>query len=303
MDIFESINDWLVEVIFPFDEFASIILRLGIHIWNNATVLLLRLLGMDMDTFAGGTGMRFIEYVYPFFLSVAVPLFVCFFLYNLYCESFEERKFGDFWTIFRMFVPLVIGEVLLANSMPIIRTVFRMGVGMVQSIVGTDIHYLIIDEAAMTYYINSYEQELGANVLGGLLMLAASILTTMILIICAGILIYTVYFRFLKLYVMLPFAPLALSTYIAPHEIKRISFQYGKYIIVLALENVAMLIMLILCNVVLSAGIPELLSLLDSETNLFIVMIVHLLVIIFNVTLTVGTVKGTETMLERWLMH
>lgn len=300
-NIAQTINE-LLDTIFVFDEWAVVLLRIGIYIWNWAIVLLFRLFNMDLNTFAGGAGLKFVESLQPIFLSVASPLLVCFFLYNLYYDSFEEKRNSDFWNIIKMFLPLVLGEVFLVNSIAIVSSFFKIGFGMVEMVTKYNPSNLLVNAETIMQLMNDYDLVLGNDVIGGLVLLLLSLITMLVMVICAGILIYTVYFRYLKLYAMIPFSSLAFCTYAGPQELKRVAWMYIKYVAILALESVAMLIMIILCNAILSGGMPEVLQLFPDAPNI-VILILQYLIIIFNCCLTVGAAKGAETMLSKFALH
>lgn len=300
-NVAQTINE-LLDSVFVFDEWAIILLKIGIKVWNWAIVLLFRLFKMNLNTFADGAGLEFVERLQPIFLSVASPLLVCFFLYNMYYDSFEEKRNSDFWSIIKLFLPLFLGEVLLANSVTIVSWIFNVGFMMVEKVFSYSPTNLLVDDEKIMELMVDYDIVLGNDIVGGLVLLLLSLITMLVLVICAGILIYTVYFRFLKLYAMIPLSSLAFCTYAGPQELKRVGWMYIKNVAVLALEAVTMLIMVILCNVVLSGGMPEILQLFPSAPNI-VILILQYLIIIFNCCLTVGAVKGAETMLSKFVLH
>lgn len=304
MDIGDFITPFVDEA-FLFDKWAEQLLQVGITIWNWVISKIIGLLGIDLETFAGGAGLDFVKTIQPAFLSLACPLFICFFLYNLYYESFEEKRDNDFWSIIKMFVPLVIGEAVLMNSITIVVQIFRTGFWLVKEVTGYSLDSLLIDSEKILAMMEENSLRGEPDIVGGIVRLLFSFFTCIVLIVCAGLLVYIVYFRNLKLYAMLPFSSLAFCMFTGPQEFKRVSFMYIKYTLVLALQSVAMLIMIILCNVICNAGINDILnafSLLFSISP-FMSIVCHYLVIIFNCCLTVGAAKGSEVVIEKWLLH
>lgn len=290
---------------FPFDEWAEVVIRIGIKIWNYAILSIVSLLQLDLETYAGGAGMDFARSIHTVFLSVSAPLLVVIFFWHVYELSYEDRKQGsDFWSILSTFYPLVIGEALLTYSIDIVAWVFRLGFYLVKSVTSFSIDSLMIDE---TVIVNDLQNnQLGASdAVGGILLLLLSFFTVIVILVCVCLLFYIVYFRYIKLYALLPFSSLAFVTYVGPQEFKRIATMYFKYILALALESVAMLISIILCNVLItgtiSNGIGGIVDLFLG--NNFAILVSHLLIIIFNCAMTVGACKGSEMMIERWLVH
>ena len=306
MDITALIEE-LLDAQFRFDEWAEKVLEVGIDIWNFAVVAIVRLLGTDLDSFAGGAGLDFVMNLQPVFLSIAAPLFVCFFFYNIYEQSYEEKKSRlDIWNVIQMFYPLVIGEAILTYSTDIVVWVFKMGFYLVRSVTHYNIDSLLIDKDVVMQAMADNELTFGEDIVGGILQLLLSLFTVVILVVCALMLFYIVDFRYIKLYALLPFSSLAFCTYVGPQEFRRISVMYFKYITALALESVAMLVTIILCNVIVTgnidSGIMDIVGLFHID-NHFGILLAHYLVLIFNCCMTVGAAKGSEQVIERWLVH
>lgn len=306
MDIGDFITPFVDEA-FLFHDWAEKLLQAGITIWNYVISGLIGLLGIDLETFAGGAGLDFVMTVHPAFLSLACPLFVCFFLYNLYYESFEEKRDRDhsLWSIVKTFVPLVIGEVVLVFSVTIVVQIFKTGFWLVSEVTGYSLDFLCLDSESLIAMIEADRMDSGSDIIGGIIMLLLSMFTCIVLVVCAGMLVYIVYFRYIKLYAMLPFSSLAFCMLTGPQEFRRVSFMYIKYTMVLALQSVAMLIMIILCNVLIGGGIQELLDMLSvvMDRAPFLTVFIHYLAVIFNCCLTVGAAKGSEVVVEKWLLH
>lgn len=292
----------LLDKLFVFDEYAFYLQLFGVRIWNKVMAWTFQLLGMDLEEFAGGSGLDIVQSISTAFTGVAAILFVLFFIYNIYHESFEEqRKELNFWGVIRLFLPLALGEVLITNSAAVVTQIFRMGFALVQMVTKSDLGNLMIDEMVIAQAYESFKNSAdGINLIRDLILFLVSLICMIVMVICAGILLYIVYYRYLKLYCIIPFSSLAFSTVIGPQELKRIGMMYGKYVCVLALESVAILIMIVLCNAVLSGGIPELEALMEND---FMLMLLRNITMMFTCCLTVGSAKGSEVLLEKWLLH
>ena len=81
---------------FPFDEWAEVMIRIGIKIWNYAILSIVSLLQLDLETYAGGAGMDFARSIHTVFLSVSAPLLVVIFFWHVYELSYEDRKQGSY---------------------------------------------------------------------------------------------------------------------------------------------------------------------------------------------------------------
>ena len=71
---------------------------------------------------------------------------------------------------------------------------------------------------------------------------------SIIVIICGFFMVYTVYFRFLKLLVLVPFGALAFSTTGGNRMVSSTAVSYSKYFLSVLLEAVTMALAIIVCN-------------------------------------------------------
>ena len=89
-----------------------------------------------------------------------------------------------------------------------------------------------------------------------LLMMILAVIIALVIIFCGFMLIYTVYFRFLKILVIVPFGALAFSTVSGNRVVSHSAVSYAKYFLSIVLEAVTMALAIIVCNAFLNAGLP-----------------------------------------------
>ena len=140
--------------------------------------------------------------------------------------------------------------------------------------------------------INSTEAEVIKN-LGfgeGLLMLILASLLAIIIIICGFFLIYTVYFRFLRLLVIVPMGAVAFSTMSGNRTVSHTMVTYCRYFLAVCFEAVTMALAIIVCNAFINAGSPTFTSSYADWTK----TLIYLCEMTFAIALTVGSVKGAK---------
>lgn len=301
MVLLTSFADKLSEAfdkLMPFDELSEVLLRVGIDFWNAIISVAYVLLGINVEEFAGGEAYHLLQTIMPVFYGVASTLTVLFFFYGFYEESFEDRK-NDIWGMARSIGMLIVTVLLVTNSNTVLSGILTICSGIMSLIANKGTAGLQIDSGI---YIADF-QNLNLGLGLGLIMLLLSLITMLVLLLCAGIIVYVVYFRYIKVLLCMPFAPLALSTLCANREVQRTTYSYVRYFIALASEVIAIMLALILCNAILSGGIPELLQAISTvkgnSSSQISVCIMDCFAIIFTCCLTVGSVKGAEQLMTR----
>ena len=129
----------------------------------------------------------------------------------------------------------------------------------------------------------------------GRLILAA--LLSIIVIICGFFMVYTVYFRFLKILVLVPFGALAFSTTGGNRMVSSTAVSYSKYFLSVLLEAVTMALAIIVCNAFINAGLPA----FTGDYADWAKTLIYLCDMTFTVALTVGSVKGAQVLTSKAL--
>ena len=110
-------------------------------------------------------------------------------------------------------------------------------------------------------------------------MLILTSILSIVIIICGFFLIYTVYFRFLKILIIVPFGAIALSTISGNRMVSHTATTYARYFLSIVFEAVTMALAIIVCNA----------------------LIIYLCEMTFTIALTVGTVKGAQGLTSKAL--
>lgn len=274
------------------------ILKLGEHIlallemvfafWNNQVSLVFAMLGQSPVHFKGGGPWAVIQGINPIFVGVGSSLVVLFFVIGFCSESVDVKEEMRFEVMLRMFIRLALAEWFVANCVTIMKAFFTS--------IGNWVSVLNVGSAS-TLSINREQAEIIKN-LGfgeGLIMLILATLLSIIIIICGFFLLYTVYFRFLRLLVIVPMGAIAFSTMGGNRNVSHTALTYSKHFLCVCFEAVAMALAILVCNAFINAGLPAFTGGYADWTK----TLIYLCEMTFAVALTVGSVKGAQTLTSR----
>jgi hypothetical protein len=258
--------------------------------WNNQVSLVFALLGQSPTTFKGGGPWGIIEGIEPIFVAVGSSLVVLFFVIGFCSESVDVKEDMRFEVILRLFMRLAIAEWMVTNSVTVMKAIFTS----VGNLVG-----LLSQGTITTLEIDSTQADVIKDLGFGesLIMLILAALLSLIVIICGFFLIYTVYFRFLKLLIIVPMGALAYSTMGGNRMVTHTAVTYTKYFIATAFEAVTMALAIIVCNAFINAGLPSFTGDYAEWTQ----TLIYLCEMTFTIALTVGSVKGAQNLTSKAL--
>jgi len=226
--------------------------------------------------------------VQPIFVAVGSALVVLFFVIGFCSESVDIREEMRFEVILRMLIKLALAEYFVTNSVTIMKSFFTS----IGNWVG-----LLTAGSTSRLTINTTQ----ANIIKGLgfgeslIMLILAALLSIIIIICGFFLIYTVYFRFLKLLIVVPLGAIAFSTMGGNRTVSHTVVAYCNYFLSVCFEAVTMALAIMVCNAFISAGLPSFTgSFADWAKTL-----IYLCEMTFTIALTVGCVKGAQSLTSK----
>ncbi len=271
--------------IFKLGEKILALLEVVFGFWNNQISLVFSMLGQSPVNFKNGGPWAVIEGIEPVFVAVGSSLVVLFFVIGFCSESIDVREEMRFETILRMLIRLGLAEWLVINNVTIMKAFFTS----IGNLVG-----LISSGAGTTLSINSAQADVIRDLGFGesLVMLILSALLAIIIIICGFFIIYTVYFRFLKLLIIVPLGALAFSTMGGNRMVSHTAVTYCKYFLSVALEAVTMALAIVVCNSFVNAGLP---SFTGNYTD-WAKTLIYLCEMTFTIALTVGSIKGAQSL-------
>lgn len=264
------------------------LLEMVFGFWNNQISLVFAMLGQSPVDFKNGEPWAVIEGIEPIFVAVGSSLVVIFFVIGFCSESVDIREEMRFEVILKMMIRVGLAEWFVANNVTIMKAFFTS----IGNLVG-----LLSAGTTTTLTIDSTQADIIKNLGFGesLVMLILAALLSIIVIICGFFIIYTVYFRFLKILIIVPLGAIAFSTMGGNRTVSHTVVTYCKYFLSVVFEAVTMALAIIVCNAFVSAGLPAFTgSYADWAQTL-----IYLCEMTFTVAMTVGSVKGAQSLTSK----
>ena len=266
------------------------LLEMVFGFWNNQISLVFALLGQSPVSFKSGGPWGVIQNLEPIFVGVGSSLVVLFFVIGFCSESVDVKEDMRFEVILRMLMRIGIAEWLVANNVTIMKAFFTSAGNMVKLVGAGEMAELTIDSGQAEIIKN-----LGFG--SSLVMLILASILSIVIIVCGFFLIYTVYFRFLKILILVPFGAIAFSTVSGNRMVSHTAVSYAKYFLSIVFEAVTMALAIVVCNALISAGLPS----FTGEYADWTQTLIYLCEMTFTIALTVGTVKGAQNLTSRAL--
>lgn len=276
--------------IFKLGDKILALLEMVFGFWNNQISLVFSMLGQSPVDFKGGGPWAVIEGIEPIFVGVGSSLVVLFFVIGFCSESVDVKEEMRFESILRMLIRLGLAEWFVANNVTIMKAFFTSIGNLVNALSAGTTVQLTIDSTQADIIKNLGFGE-------SLVMLILAALLSIIVIICGFFVIYTVYFRFLKLLIIVPMGSLAFSTMGGNRAVSHTVVTYCKYFLSVVLEAVTMALAIVVCNAFISAGLPS----FTGDYADWAKTLIYLCEMTFTIAMTVGSVKGAQSLTSRAL--
>lgn len=266
------------------------LIEVVIAFWNDKINMVFSLLGQSPVDFKGGDPWSVVEQIEPIFVGVGSSLVVLFFVIGFCSESVDVKEDMRFEVILRMLLRVGIAEWLVANNVTIMKAFFTSAGALVS---------LLTNNKSKEMSISTEQAEVIKNLGFGasLIMMVLTVVIALVIIVCGFMLLYTVYFRFLKIMVLVPMGAIAFSTVGGNRMVSNTAVSYAKYFLSIVFEAVTMALAIIMCNAFINAGLPEFTSSYADWTQ----VLIYLCELTFAVALTVGSVKGAQNLTSRAL--
>ena len=276
--------------IFKLGDKILALLEMVFGFWNNQVSLVFSMLGQSPVNFKGGGPWQVVESIEPIFVGVGSSLVVLFFVIGFCSESVDVREEMRFEVILRMLIRLGLAEWFVANNVTIMKAFFTTIGNLVNALSAGQYTTLTIDSTQADIIKNLGFGE-------SLIMLILAALLSIIIIICGFFMIYTVYFRFLKLMIIVPIGSIAFSTMAGNRNVAHTASSYAKKFLSVVFEAVTMALAIIICNAFINAGLPS----FTGNYADWAQPLIYLCEMTFTIALTVGSVKGAQSLTSKAL--
>ena len=272
------------------------LLRGVYRIWNkliNESYRILLILPTDKDLSSVGDVLDSINSI---FVGVATSLLVLFFLLGFCSETTNVREEMRYDTIVRYLVRLIVAEYFTIHSKEILIQILEVCKAFCKQLK----KFMELNNVKL--HISAKEEKVieGLGFVSSIVVLIVVVILAAILIFLGCSIVWTVYTRFLKVCLMIPFGALAFATMAGPSggEVSRISSSYIKAFLANAISSVVIATALIL-GTVLMAGLK--IKLPSFGTTNFMAVIGILLGKLLQASILVGCIKEAEYLTERMI--
>lgn len=276
--------------IFKLGDKILALLEMVFGFWNNQVSLVFSMLGQSPVNFKGGGPWQVVGSIEPIFVGVGSSLVILFFVIGFCSESVDVREEMRFEVILRMLIRLGLAEWFVANNVTIMKAFFTTIGNLVNALSAGQYTTLTIDSTQADIIKNLGFGE-------SLIMLILAALLSIIIIICGFFMIYTVYFRFLKLMIIVPIGSIAFSTMAGNRNVAHTASSYAKNFLSVVFEAVTMALAIIICNAFINAGLPS----FTGNYADWAQTLIYLCEMTFTIALTVGSVKGAQSLTSKAL--
>ena len=163
------------------------------------------------------------KYIYDIHnLKCSSSIFVmCFFLYGFCRDSCDLHTDLTFDKTIKMFIRLIITSNFLSMALTYMPKFFSWGKSLTQAILGENGLYMVYDFDGVKVYENISSADFGT-----MTAFLTSILFFLFTVVCGFIVVLTVLNRILKIYMIAPFAGVALSTLAAGGQTAQVGYSY-----------------------------------------------------------------------------
>lgn len=230
------------------------------------------------------------------FVGVATSLLVLFFLLGFCSETTNVREEMRYDTIVRYLVRLIVAEYFTIHSKEILVQILEVCKAFCKELKS----FLKLKSAKLSMTANEKEVIEGLGFVSSIVVLIVVVILAAILIFLGCSIVWTVYTRFLKVCLMIPFGALAFATMAGPSggEVSRISSSYIKAFLANAISSIVIAAALIF-GTVLMRGLA--INLPSFGTTNFMAVIGSLLGKLLQASVMVACVKEAEYLTERMM--
>lgn len=253
---------------------ASEQIQMGIDIWNATIESVFVLLGISPVDFEEGAAWAYIKQIYPYMEIISGSLLAVVMLYRLCKETMDVRQ--EMKTdMIKIFCIFILSETVVLNAMTITKALFKIAGGCVS--------ILQVGYEPLTASVVLQDTNLG--MIEGIVAL----LVCLAFYILSFLMIYTVYFRFFKIFLIASFSSVAFAFLAGGQEVSRVGFSYLKTLAAYTFEIVIIALAINIGNRLGSVG-----------SSIYVDNIIwQMLCPLLNVGLIVGAAKGAEGILRR----
>lgn len=245
-DIGNSLIDTLNNLLKNTGEWTASLLDTGMKAYNNFIDVAYHTVVRDIKDSSFDDFWNIVDYLNNVFSIVASVMLVFLFCWSLFNVSVQNKAEVDIVSVIFDFAKLSVGVFLVAHAIDIVLGIFQFGTKAAAIGVGSindDFRIINPDQGLSTE--NTLIFSKGVSGLMGLLISIVAIIGTITMMASAVMIIFEIYKRFFKIFCIIPFASLSLSTFImADGQGNEIFKGYVKNVIATSFEAIVIVLCL-----------------------------------------------------------
>ncbi len=219
-------------------------LMAGYNVWKKCCGITVNYLKINPASAGGNAWAIVTGGIFSMSLGIAASLSILFFVIGWLNESIDVRNNFTLENMFRFFVRYVITATLIVNTLALVRGTVDCATAIVStvsvtqsSMEGSDVENVFNDLKT-----NMEDDEAsGTEWLGtGIISMIAGLFGGVVILVCGVQLILAVLSRLFKMYLCIPFGPVALSSFAGGHTISQTGISWIRTFLGYALEAVVM---------------------------------------------------------------
>lgn len=274
-----AITDGLLKILFDYNNFYTV----SMVVWNKLTGLSVNLLTQNPTKGKYENVWNTVTDLYDSLSAIAGLLIVIFFMYGFLRDSSDIHAEYSLDTVFKLFIRLIICGNIVGMSMPFIKKIIGWSISLTKIVSGD---FSII--SGFGNGVDMIKQLKNAGFDGSLVLFLFGILFLIFTVLCGGLILFTVLNRIFRLYMISPFAAVALSTLVAGGNVANTGYSYIKAFLGYAFSAVMIAVALTLA--------PAYIKIITlNSDNGFVIFLEYCL----RMCTVTAAVKGTDILMTK----
>lgn len=230
----ESVGESMINV-------GENMLSSGLKVWKESAQTVISWSTQDPASFGGAWST--VRGLYGTFLGIGASLMTLYFVIGWLKESIDIRTTFTLENMFRMFVRLALTASVLTNALSLITTFMSLAAALAGGI-GLEI---ATNYSASGIFDSLTEGISGAEYLSyGLWAMVSGLIGMLVIIVCGVSIVLSILTRFFKVFICIPFAPVALASFAGGHGLSQSGIAWIKTFAAYTLEIVVIAVTLVL---------------------------------------------------------
>lgn len=233
------------------------IFKSACEMFNQVLGILYSLLGVNPTTGTYEEAWNIVKNLYDVFSAIGAPLLVVFFVYGYCRDAVDIRNELQVEATIKMYIRMAISTMVLENVILWFPDMCGWAIKLLHV---TKYESIALDSEKLSQNLADSTNIIFSFMLGVIFFIVVLAACVLMIWTCLG--------RFLNLYIIIPFATIALSTLAAGGQVSQTGYAYIKSILLYTFEIVAMGVVLAVAPAFVAAS-----SIADSGTSEYLVLV------------------------------